>query len=155
GIPVLRYDLPGTGDSSGGPQDPNLVDAWIDSVNDAAAELRAISGVEGVAVLGVRLGGMVATVAASRGTHIQDLILWGTPSSGRSAMRELRAYSQMERWEFGNENDPPQSMNGFEVGGFLISLETRRDLEAIDITTLADLGNRRVLILSRDDLAGD
>ncbi len=155
GIPVLRYDLPGTGDSSGGPRDPNLVSAWIDSVNDAAAELRVISGVRFVAVLGIRLGGMLAAAAASVGADVQDLILWGTAASGRSEMRELRAYANMERWEFGNGNEPRQPVEGFEVGGFVMSPDTQRDIEALDLARLSNLGNRRVLILSRDDLAPD
>src|SRR5438105_4148390 len=56
GIPVLRYDLPGTGDSSGDLLDSNLVSAWIDSVEDAVSQLRALSGVKQVALLGIRAG---------------------------------------------------------------------------------------------------
>src|ERR1043165_3483081 len=55
GLPVLRYDLPGTGDSSGGLLDENLVEAWIQSVDDAAAELRRAAAVQHVALLGVRM----------------------------------------------------------------------------------------------------
>src|SRR5258706_5442820 len=58
GIPALRYDLPGTGDSSGAVLDSALVNAWIQSVGDAAAELRAATSVRHVAVVGVRLGAM-------------------------------------------------------------------------------------------------
>ncbi len=155
GIPVLRYDLPATGDSSGNPLDANLIDAWIESVGNAAAELRAISGVKSVAVFGIRLGGMLAAAAADRGADVQDLILWGSAASGRSEMRELRAYANMERWEFGDNAASTATEDGFEVGGFLLSPETQRDLESLDTAKLANLGGRRVLLLSRDDVAPD
>jgi pimeloyl-ACP methyl ester carboxylesterase len=158
GIPVLRYDLPGTGDSSGSivdsGLDSGLIDAWIRSIGDAAAQLRAIANVDDVAVLGIRLGGTLAAVAASRG-EIQDLILWGSYSAGRSEMRELRAYAEMERWEYSNDHAPSQPIPGFEVGGFLITPETQRDIEALDLANFPALGPRRVLILSRDNLAAD
>jgi len=155
GLPVLRYDLPGTGDSSGGLLDENLVEAWIQSVDDAAAELRRAAAVQHVALLGVRMGGLLAAMAAGRGADVQDLILWGAASSGRSEMRELRAYANMERWEFGTEDPPPQPIPGFEVGGFLIVPPLQRDLEALDVTKLSGLGGRRVMLLSRDDVAPD
>ena len=105
GIPVLRFDLPGTGDSSGSLLCRGLVEAWVQSVGDAAAELRALAGVEQVALLGIRLGATLAAVAASRGANVQDLVLWGVSPSGRVELREMRAYARMERWEFSVE--PP------------------------------------------------
>ncbi len=60
GIPVMRFDLPGTGDSSGSALDSGLFEAWIQSVDDAAAELRAATGVKDVAVVGIRLGALLA-----------------------------------------------------------------------------------------------
>jgi len=155
GFPALRFDLPGSGDSSGCAFDKGLVEAWIDSIADAAAELRAISGVEHVAVLGIRLGGLLATVAAARGANIQDLILWGAPASGRAELRELRAFANMERREYATPAPtPPQPDPGFEVGGFLLTPETKRDLDALEVPD-SSLGPRRVLLLSRDHIQPD
>src|SRR4051794_10598061 len=86
GIPTLRYDLPGAGDSSGSAQDSGLLDAWIRSVGDAAEELRATAHVQEVAVLGIHSGAMLALMAAARGHNLQDLILWGPPASGRALL---------------------------------------------------------------------
>ena len=36
GIPAMRFDLPGTGDSSGDARDSGLFEAWIQSIDDAA-----------------------------------------------------------------------------------------------------------------------
>lgn len=155
GFPALRFDLPGSGDSSGSAFDKGLVEAWIDSIEDAAAELRAISGVEQVAVLGIRLGGLLAVAAAARGADIQDLILWGAPPSGRAELRELRAFANMERREYATTAPtPPQPDPGFEVGGFLLAPETRSALESLEIPA-AGLSGRRVLLLSRDNIQPD
>ncbi|MGH9557607.1 MAG: alpha/beta fold hydrolase [Bryobacteraceae bacterium] len=151
GIPVLRFDLPGTGDSSGGLTDAGLFDAWIRAIAAAAGELRALSGVEQVAIFGIRLGGLLATVAASRAVVFEDLILWGAPVSGRSELRELRAYANMERWEFAS-GAPTQPGASFDAGGFPITAAMQRDLEAIDLESLP-IGRRRVLILSRDGVS--
>jgi pimeloyl-ACP methyl ester carboxylesterase len=155
GIPVLRFDLPGTGDSSGSVEDSGLVDAWVRSVGDAAEELRAIAGVQDVALLGVRLGATLAAAAVSRGANVRDLILWGASASGRADFRELRAYAAMERWEFDpGPRDETQPAPGFEVGGFLITPEMQHDWESIDLTQLP-MGGQRVLLLSRDELQPD
>jgi pimeloyl-ACP methyl ester carboxylesterase len=156
GIPTLRFDLPGTGDSSGGLLDTGLLEQWILSIDAAAGELRQVSGVEHVAVLGIRLGGMLAAMAAARGARVEDLVLWGPALNGHGLLREWRAFARMERWEYSNGAPaPPQPFPGFEVGGFLIGPELLHDLEALDLAALASMRGRRVLILSRDNLRPD
>ena len=156
GLPAMRFDLPGTGDSSGDARDPGLFDAWIQSVGDAAAELRAASGVEEVAVVGVRTGAMLAVIAASRGADFQDLILWAPAATGRAMLREFHAFSKLARAEYANSDpSPPQPIPGLEIGGFLIAPETLSALETLDLSTLPTMHARRVLVLSRDDLPTD
>jgi pimeloyl-ACP methyl ester carboxylesterase len=156
GIPALRFDLPGTGDSSGDARDSGLFDAWIRSIGDAAAELRAATRVQDIAVVGINLGAMLALMAAARGSHLQDLVLWGPAASGRAALRELRAFANMARSEYANdEPSPPQPIPGLEVAGFLIAPETQRALETLDLSSLPGMEGRRVLVLSRDDLRTD
>ena len=156
GIPAMRFDLPGTGDSSGDARDSGLFDAWIQSVGDAAAELRAASGVEEVAVVGVRTGAMLALIAAARGANLQDLILWAPAATGRAMLREFHAFSKLARAEYANSDpSPPQPIPGLEIGGFLIAPETLSALETLDLSALPTMHGRRVLVLSRDDLPAD
>ena len=155
GVPTLRFDLPGTGDSSGGPQDPDVFESWIRSIADAAAELRSVSGVEQVAAVGIHLGGTLALASSARSDHIQHLILWGAAARGRSILRELRAAANVERWEYLSEPDaPPQPLAGLESGGFLLSAETVSALEKLDAAHWRPQC-RRILLLSRDDLPHD
>ena len=156
GIPTLRFDLPGTGDSSGDARDEGLFDAWIRAVGDAADELRIATGVADVAVLGVHMGAMLALMAATRGANLQDLILWGPAATGRTVLRELVAFSKLARAEYANGSpSPAQPIPGLEIGGFLITPETQRSLETLDLLALPSMPGRRVLVLSRDDLQAD
>src|ERR1700712_3205613 len=63
GIPTLRFDYAGCGDSQGDAFDPATLDAWIGSVHEAIDHLKASSGVHSVCLLGVRLGATLATLA--------------------------------------------------------------------------------------------
>jgi pimeloyl-ACP methyl ester carboxylesterase len=156
GIPALRFDLPGTADSSGSALDGGLFEAWIQSVWDAAAELRAVTGVVDVAAVGIRLGAMLAVSAADRGANLQDLVLWGAAASGRAMLRELRAFGNLERIEYANgESVPEQPIPGLEIGGFLIAPETQNALETYELTALSGMRGRRALLLTRDELAPD
>lgn len=159
GHPALRLSLPGTGDSGGHPRDANLLEAWVRSVDDAAAWLRDSSGASRVAVVGIGLGGLVACLALSGGTPIDDLVLWATPARGKTFVREFRAFSRFERERYGGSRPAadPRPEDGLEAGGFTLSAETLAALDAVDLRSL-DLPtapNRRVLLLERDGMPVD
>ncbi|HEY5089012.1 MAG TPA: alpha/beta hydrolase, partial [Polyangia bacterium] len=62
GFPVLRFDFDGTGDSAGDERDPDRVATWRADIKRAAAELRARSGVQALALVGLKLGATLATL---------------------------------------------------------------------------------------------
>src|SRR4051812_25415884 len=64
GHPTLRLDLPGTGDSPGGPRDPRRVAAWTAGAADAARWLAATTG-RRPTLVGIGLGGFVGWLAAA------------------------------------------------------------------------------------------
>ncbi|QBQ98402.1 alpha/beta hydrolase [Paraburkholderia pallida] len=66
GMPVLRFDYPGTGDAEGMEDDPGRVEAWLASLGAAVRHLRATTGVTRVALVGLRLGATLAALAAER-----------------------------------------------------------------------------------------
>ena len=160
--PVLRIDLPSTGDSAGSPRDPDRLSAWTGAITAGATRLRAISGCERVAAIGIGLGGLVVCNALSEGAAIDDVVLWGVPARGRTFTRELRAFARMNGSDLdpapGENFIPPPTRSGeIMAGGFLVSAETTEALEALDLSTLPYPSGhpRRVLLLKRDGIDVD
>jgi len=147
---VLRFDLPGVGDSSGGPRDPDQLGAWRSAVRDCARWLRESAAASEVAVLGLGFGGLLARDVISGGAPIEQLILWGAPARGRSFVRETRAFAGMQRWE----QDEAAADGGLEAGGFLLSAETQGAISDSPAPP-PGRGLRRVLLLARDGVAVD
>jgi pimeloyl-ACP methyl ester carboxylesterase len=159
GRPTLRIDLPGTGDSGGGPRDPERLEAWTDAVATAACWLREEAGLERVVAVGVGLGGLLSYRAASAGAPIDDLVLWSVPARGRTFVRQLRALSRMEASHAtAAERDRQAVPDGaLASAGFLLSPETVADLEALDLSELKlpHARARRLLLLERDGIEVD
>ena len=97
GFPVLRFDFDGTGDSAGDERDPNRVATWRADVGRAAAELRARSGVERLALVGLRLGGTFAALGAADLGGVDTLVLWGAYDNGGAFVSEATQGSQDAR----------------------------------------------------------
>lgn len=89
GSHVLRFDYSGTGDSWGETTEADLR-RWGDDAGLAVAELRTMSGVESVDVVGLRLGGYVAIRAAGSDVGIRRVVLWDPIVDGRAWLQELR-----------------------------------------------------------------
>src|SRR5579859_8015384 len=64
GLPTIRFDYPGTGDSVDDDETPARVEAWIGSICRAVQVLRDLSGIDRVALVGLRMGALLATAAA-------------------------------------------------------------------------------------------
>jgi pimeloyl-ACP methyl ester carboxylesterase len=150
GHEVLRFDLPGVGDSSGGPRDRDLLGTWRSAIRDCARWLRKSTAASEVVALGLGLGGLLARDAISSGAPIEQLILWGAPARGRNFVRETRAFAGMQRWD----QDEKAADGGLEAGGFVLSAETLDSLSESPAPP-PGRGLRRVLLLSRDGVAVD
>ena len=94
GMPTLRFDYPGTGDSSGHEEDPQRLRAWLDSIKTAATWLRAETGVTRLSLCGLRLGATLAALAAEELGGVENLVLLMPVSSGKSYIRELEIQHQ-------------------------------------------------------------
>ena len=74
GIPALRFDYDGTGDSAGDDLDPARLTAWVASVHQAIDVLKSRATVAQVALFGLRLGVVIAACAAIEREDIAGLI---------------------------------------------------------------------------------
>lgn len=159
GYPTLRIDLPGTGDSSGSFDDRGLLAAWIGAVDSASSWLRAATDSVSVAAIGIGLGGLLAYAAIAEGALLDELILWAVPSRGSAFIRELRAFGRMESSKFAARGESPKTLpEGYTgAGGFVLSAETTRALDELDLATVSlPAGQpRRALLLTRDGIGVD
>lgn len=161
GHPTLRFDFPGTGDSSGTPRDPGRVPAWSQAVASAASWLRERTGRRRVAAIGMGLGGLMACKAIADGASIDEIVLWATPTRGASFVRETRAFALMEDKGAGEADAqrPELLPEGFIwAGGYVLSAETAAALGQLDLTELAlptSSSPRRALLLDRDGIGPD
>jgi alpha-beta hydrolase superfamily lysophospholipase len=148
GLPALRFDYHGTGDSSGYDEEPQRLSHWLDSVRDAVGAVRSWANVSRVGLVGLRMGATFAAYA-SHGLNVSDLVLWSPCVRGTSYLRELKAL-RLGRASTAAERRSPD----LEVGGFLMTEETQRELAQLNLEA-AQPAAGRVLIVARDDLPAD
>jgi len=74
GVHVLRFDYSGSGDSEDLAPDCDQISAWREDIVAAAGELRRLTGVSRVRLLGLRLGFLLAALAAAECPAVEGLI---------------------------------------------------------------------------------
>jgi pimeloyl-ACP methyl ester carboxylesterase len=153
GFHALRFDYHGTGDSAGHPDEPGRVRAWLENIAAGIDELKLVSGVGTVDLVGVRLGAMLAAVVASQRADVRSLVLWAPCLSGRGYVRELRAFRALKA-DAGTTVAGSPRPAGEEVAGYWFDQTTLSDLAAIELLALRQPRVERALIVPRDDLAG-
>jgi alpha-beta hydrolase superfamily lysophospholipase len=164
GFSTLRFDLPGSGDSAGGPGDPAQLETWTSATAGAARWLAHASEASSVVAIGIGLGGVVACLAALEGAPIDELVLWSVPARGRALVRELRAFSALEVAYIPDAHSsdvvaqPEQLQAGALVAnGYLMSAETVSALAQLDLEQVprSSPTPKRALLLGRDGLRVD
>lgn len=151
GHPVLRFDLPAVGDSSGSPGDPMLHEAWVDAIVVASGWLGAqFEQFPAVAALGLGIGGLLALEAVAAGAPIDQVALWA-PASGSAFVRETRVFSRMQAWDGSEAGGSPLPEGWIEATGFVLAAETAESLRALDPTAIEPPPTlRRALLLGRE-----
>jgi alpha-beta hydrolase superfamily lysophospholipase len=141
GVPALRFDYVGTGDSAEIDPRSDQVEAWSSDVVSAVLELKRRTGVERVCVLGIRLGGLLAVLAAQKCSAITSLALVGPVVNGRRYLRELRmtrlasslgAESSSASQRAGAENSVLDA-GSMQVSGFTLAAQSLAALAGISL----------------------
>jgi uncharacterized protein len=146
GLPVLRFDYYGCGDSAGEAEQGSIT-RWLEDISTAAAELRARAGVSQVCAIGLRLGGTLAAFAGSRREDFESLILWDPVVNGKGYLKELLSL-QEEMLRF---RPKPKRWKKFqahiEILGFPMSRLLHAQLEELDLGMIAEKPAARVLVV--------
>jgi pimeloyl-ACP methyl ester carboxylesterase len=153
GVAALRFDYDGCGDSAGDDFDPQRVQAWTSSVDAAIDELKRRAGVQRLCLFGVRLGALLAALAAQHRDDIASLIALAPVVSGRSFVREWKTLGRVRGWTNGADSAAPDDRNDdiSEAAGFAMTQATCEELSRIDLTALPRPAPE-VLLIDRDDL---
>jgi alpha-beta hydrolase superfamily lysophospholipase len=164
GIPALRFDYGGTGDSEDLAPGADQLEAWTQDVMAAVQELQRRTGVERVCLLGIRLGALLAAAAAERMPQVRALIAVAPIISGRRYLKEMRTFelaaaqtqsaltpSAVKIQSHETELAGPGHM---EVSGFFLHAKTIAALQQVDLLTLPSPPLSDALVIDRVDLPG-
>jgi pimeloyl-ACP methyl ester carboxylesterase len=134
GCTALRFDFFGTGDSLGASNESRPVE-WLEDIRAAVQELRERSGAARISLVGLRLGGYLATVAEVRA--VSQLVLWDPVTDPARYAQELEedAYKSEEY--------------GLEIGGFAYSPALLDDLRTLSIDDVQRVPREVKILTSR------
>jgi alpha-beta hydrolase superfamily lysophospholipase len=145
GVPAMRFDYSGTGDSADMDAQTDQLDVWSRDIVAAVEELQRRTGVERVCLLGIRLGGLLALQTARRCQAVSALILVSPVIRGKKYLRELRTTSLASILGVTEPTAAPGGADGastsassdgeLEVAGFSLSAASRAALSQADFTT--------------------
>jgi alpha-beta hydrolase superfamily lysophospholipase len=164
GVPALRFDYGGAGDSEDLEPRADQLEAWTQDVIAAVQELQRRTGVKRVCLLGIRFGALLACLAASRVPQVCALIAVAPIVSGRRYLREMRTFelaaaqtqsalapAALQTQSRAAELAGPGHI---EVSGFFLNADTIAALQEVDLLTRPPPRVSDVLIIDRLDLPG-
>ncbi|MCF6235878.1 MAG: hypothetical protein L3J70_05825 [Gammaproteobacteria bacterium] len=144
GIPAIRFDYHGTGDSSGFNDEGNRLDHWLWSIEQAMSEVKKLSGCSKVGLFGLRMGATLASLVSAR-VDVDFLVLWAALESGRRYIREIKTIQMTGVSQTG------VAPSFVEAGGMVYWPQTADAISQIDLIKITPKASR-VLIIPRDDL---
>ncbi len=150
GVPTLRFDYAACGHSAGDEDDgADQTPRWLASIHRAVDAVKQVTGAPRVVLLGVRLGALLATLAALERDDVHALVLVAPVVRGRAHLRELTMLG-------GGEGDATagKASRALESAGFALSTATCETLSGLDLRALTRAPAPRVLVVERDDVPG-
>lgn len=154
GFHTLRFDYSATGDSAGDDGESGL-DDWLSDIHTAAQELRDISGIDKISLIGLRLGAALAAKAATSLSNIDSLILWDPIVCGVTYGEHLISLQKdfvQSPYHFSNPDLEPVDLTVTEeLLGFKFGSKLRTSLPGLDISQLPGLDVRRIILISTDE----
>ena len=156
GIPALRFDYFGTGDSSGDDVAGDLT-GWTEDVVLADSKLRQLAHPPAVVWIGLRLGATLAAMASANAeAAATSLILWDPIVNGRQYLRELAIANHCAALQGFSTNAglyrklqrEPIPEEATEALGFALSASLREQLRSVDAGHFTRMRTERCTIIA-------
>ncbi len=146
GVPALRFDYRGSGDSSGEPVEARL-EGWVADVVTAVEEMREATGDERVSLAGLRLGAAAAALGAGLAGGAESLLLWEPVVDGAAHLAELRRGHA----EWLHDHAPGAPTAPDEVLGFTLPAGLAADLDLLRLDRMPVPARRTLVLASGGD----
>jgi alpha-beta hydrolase superfamily lysophospholipase len=160
GIPTLRFDYLGTGDSEDIDPNADQLEVWSADVLAAVSELQRTTGVARICLMGIRLGALVATLAGAQCPAVSAAILIAPVVNGPRYLRELRTTrlaARLKDFPDAPSDDPVDAVSraaadSIEISGFAMSAATVAAISQIDLLQRTAQPAPRTLIIDGEAL---
>jgi pimeloyl-ACP methyl ester carboxylesterase len=150
GMPTLRFDYHGTGDSAGNDDDPARLEMWVGNIVAATRKLRETTGVRDIVLVGLRFGATLAALASQvlRGDEtLAGLVLLAPAVAGRNYLRELKILQKNWKAEVDVEDEAGDGELFQDALGHRLYRETLDQIQAINLIASGERPAPRTLIL--------
>ena len=152
GMHVLRFDYYATGDSTGESVDGSLAQ-WTGDIGAAVQELKDITGLRRVSLVGMRLGAALAARASAAGLRVRDLVLWEPVIDGSEYLSQLAEVQTRWLSELHYPQDNRRERD--ELLGYPLVPEMREAVESIDLIREGCGAPERLLVIGPRQRAED
>ena len=121
GLPTMRFDYYGTGDSYGESNEIAL-SVWQENALLAIEELKSMAGCSQIYLVGLRLGAAIAANVSAMRSDVKRLVLWDPVIQGAAYIEEIKRGSyeivQYEEWYVLPKNPKDYEPRSAMWGGF-------------------------------------
>jgi alpha/beta superfamily hydrolase len=154
GIPSLRFDYVGTGDSEGDLPDVSVESMYSDTIL-AANYAKETFGVEQLVILGIRFGAALAARATSALPYADACVMWNPIANGKDFLTELLRTEKIIRIT-GKKGaklpvTPPADTDSTVVEADLMTVALAEQMSAIDLASnVVDFSNLLITGLHDD-----
>ncbi|MCO6185300.1 alpha/beta fold hydrolase [Rhizobium sp. L1K21] len=155
GVPSLRFDFPGAGNSLDAPRDISELETWLNAITQATQALKTRSGCEKIILAGHGLGATLAAKALPRlPDGVTGLALLAPVYSGRLWARETGLWWKIIATDLGISGTQPED-GSLTIAGLTLAPETTKDIKATKLTADMIPADKSVIFACRPGREND
>lgn len=147
GIPALRFDYHGTGDSSGIEEDDNRLKSWLWSIEQAQQQLQTLTNCNKSGLFGFRIGATLAALSTQTQPS-EFLVCWAALNNGKKYIREIKLIQKTGNIQSHTDDTLLQA------GGMGYWEQTAKDISEINLAKITPKA-KNILVIPRDEQITD